>query len=139
MQHTKHVTLALCFALLVTSWPAAARTPLGRRYIVNGSFTVEPNNGKVFPFRVGRRGAVVAGRFRAQGGSGNDIEVFILDSDGLENFRNGHRVPTYYNSGRVTVGTINVTLSEGDYHLVFNNKFSALSNKAVTASVETRD
>ena len=74
----------------------------------------------------------LSGKFRARGGSGNDIEVYILDEDGFENWRNGHRASTYYNSGRVTVGRFNVKLSEGIYYLVMNNNFSVVSNKAVT-------
>jgi hypothetical protein len=73
----------------------------------------------------------VAAKFRARGGSGNDIEVFILDEDGFENWRNGHRAPTYYNSGRVTVGRFDVRLRPGKYFLVMSNTFSAVSNKVV--------
>lgn len=73
----------------------------------------------------------VKGKFRATGGSHNDIEVYILDDDGFENWRNGNQAQTYYNSGRVTVGTYGVTLPAGSYHLVFNNRFSVVSNKAV--------
>ncbi|HEU4593943.1 MAG TPA: hypothetical protein VFS10_02160 [Pyrinomonadaceae bacterium] len=74
----------------------------------------------------------VAAKFRARGGSRNDIEVFILDEDGFENWRNGHRVGTYYNSGRITVGRFDVNLRPGKYFLVMNNKFSAVSNKVVS-------
>ncbi len=74
----------------------------------------------------------VNGRFQARGGSGNDVEVYILDEDGLENWKNGHSTPTYYNSGRKTVGTFNVTLNKGVYYLVISNTFSSVSSKAVT-------
>lgn len=77
----------------------------------------------------------VNGRFKARGGSGNDVEVYILDEDGLENWKNGHSTPTYYNSGRKTVGTFNVTLNKGVYYLVISNTFSALSSKAVTLTL----
>lgn len=73
----------------------------------------------------------VAAKFRARGGSGNDIEVFIVDEDGFENWRNGHQVPTYYNSGRVTVGRFDVRLRPGKYFLVMSNTFSTFSNKVV--------
>jgi len=73
----------------------------------------------------------VAAKFRARGGSGNDIEVFILDEDGFENWRNGHRAPTFYISGRVTVGRFDVRLRPGKYFLVMSNTFSAVSNKVV--------
>ncbi len=74
----------------------------------------------------------INGRFQARGGSANDVEVFILDEDGLENWKNGHSTPTYYNSGRKTVGTFNVTLNKGVYYLIISNKFSIISSKAVT-------
>ena len=74
----------------------------------------------------------VSAKFRARGGSGNDIEVFIVDEEGFENWRNGHNAPTYYNSGRVTVGHFNVRLKSGKYFLVMNNRFSTVSNKVVT-------
>ena len=74
----------------------------------------------------------VNGRFQARGGSGNDVEVYILDEDGLENWKNGHSTPTYYNSERKTVGTFNVTLNRGVYYLIISNKFSSFSSKAVT-------
>lgn len=73
----------------------------------------------------------VSAKFRARGGSGNDIEVFILDEEGYENWRNGHTAPTFYNSGRVTVGHFNLRLKPGKYFLVMNNRFSAVSNKVV--------
>jgi hypothetical protein len=73
----------------------------------------------------------VTAKFRARGGSGNDIEVFILDEDGFENWRNGHRVATYYNSSRITVGRFDLNLRPGKYFLVMSNKFSAVSNKVV--------
>lgn len=130
---------AVISAILITLAAAAPLAPVqaqsNRAGIVTEPFTVEPGHFRYFLFTVGDR-ATVAGRFRAQGGSGNDVEVYILDEDGFENYRNGHRVQTYYNSGRVTVGTINVTLGAGSYYLVFNNSFSTVSNKAVSARVE---
>ncbi len=73
----------------------------------------------------------IGGRFRATGGSGNDINVMILDADGFENFQNGHSVGTYYNSGYVTVGNINVDLGRGVYFLIFANRASLVTSKAV--------
>lgn len=134
--------VAVVSAVIITLAAAAPVTPVqaqsNRAGIVAEPFTVEPGHYRYYPFTVGDR-ATVAGRFRAQGGSGNDVEVFILDEDGFENYKNGHRVQTYYNSGRVTVGTINVTLGSGRYYLVFNNSFSTVSNKAVNARIELQD
>lgn len=71
------------------------------------------------------------GRFRAQGGK-NDIEAYILDADGFENFKNGNQFNSYYTSGRVTVANFNARLGEGKYYLLFNNSWSVITPKAVT-------
>ena len=84
---------------------------------------------------MGRKGANISGRFRAEGGGGSDIEVFVLDADQFENWNNGHTTPTHYNSGRVTVANIRATLPPGHFFLVFNNKYSLVTSKAVTAGV----
>jgi hypothetical protein len=117
----------------VTRNNAEARTP-STIPIVSGSFTIGAGQHRYYRFVVSNR-AIVTGRFRAQGGGGNDIEVFILDEDAYENFRNGHGTPTYYNSGKVTVGTIRANLGAGAYYLVFNNGYSIITNKAVEAYV----
>ena len=126
------LTLAVLFNLSVTA------SPLGRAVIVNTAFTVKAGDARYWYFKVGSAGANVVGRFRAEGGSGNDIKCLILDADSFENWRNGHRVKTYYNSEKITVANINVNLPPGEYVLVSDNTFSALSNKAVTANVEMR-
>jgi hypothetical protein len=72
------------------------------------------------------------GRFRAQGGGKNDIEVFIFDSDGFENWKNGNQYSYYYFSGRVTVGNFDKILPKGTCYLVFSNRWAVLTSKAVT-------
>ena len=126
------LTLIVLFSLSVTA------IPLGRAVIVNTAFTVKAGDARYWNFKVGSAGASVVGRFRAEGGSGNDIKCLILDADSFENWRNGHGVKTYYNSEKITVANINVNLPPGEYVLVSDNTFSALSNKAVTANVEMR-
>jgi hypothetical protein len=81
------------------------------------------------------RGFVYHAAVSVQGGSGNDIETIILDQDGFENYSNGHSVRTFYNSGKITVGSINTFLNPGQYYLVFNNRFSLFTNKVVHAQV----
>jgi hypothetical protein len=87
------------------------------------TFTVPPNASTV----------TVTGHFTATGGSGNDIECFILDEDAFVNFKNNHAANTYYNSGKVTTATIGATLPSipKTYYLVFNNNFSLITPKAV--------
>ena len=131
---TVYLTLTL---VVLFTWSVTA-SPLGQAVIVNTAFTVKAGDAKYWNFQVGSAGANVVGRFRAEGGSGNDIKCLILDADSFENWRNGHRVRTYFNSEKITVANINVNLPQGEYVLVFDNTYSALTNKAVTANVEMR-
>jgi len=131
-------TAFLTFTLVTTLNVFAIANSFERAVIVNTAFTVKAGDAKYWTFRVGSDVANVVGRFRAEGGSGNDIKCLILDADSFENWRNGHRVKTYYNSEKITVANININLPQGEYVLVFDNTFSGLSNKAVTANVEVR-
>ena len=131
-------TPILTFTLVTLLNLSVIANPFGQAVIVNTAFTVKAGDAKYWSFRVGSDGANVVGRFRAEGGSGNDIKCLILDVDSFENWRNGHRVKTYYNSEKITVANINVNLPQGEYVLVFDNTYSVLTNKAVTADVEMR-
>ena len=77
------------------------------------------------------------GHFVAAGGSGNDIEAYVVNEDEYVNLRNGHPAHTYYNSGKVTQDTLNVVLppDAGTYYVVFTNKFSFLTAKAVQVNL----
>ncbi len=111
-----------------------------RRTVQLGStaFTVK-NLGYVytqFAVPLGATNVSVTGRFTASGGFGNDIEAYILTSDGFVNFQNGHQATNYYQSGRVTQGSVNANLPAGaTYYLVFSNSFSLLAGKAVQSSI----
>jgi hypothetical protein len=103
------------------------------------AFTVNAGGSYYYNFEVGpgAYNASMKGHFAATGGIGNDIEVYLLTADDLVNWQNGHTVHTLYNSGRVTQETMNVALpmDAGKYCLVFNNKFSFLTPKAVQANI----
>ena len=131
-------TAYLTLTLVALFYLPAVANAFGRAVIVNTAFTVKAGEAKYWNFRVGSYGASVIGRFRAEGGSGSNIKCLILDADSFENWRNGHTVRTYYKSDKITVANINVRLPEGDYVLVFDNTFSSVSNKAVTANAELR-
>jgi uncharacterized protein YgiM (DUF1202 family) len=103
--------------------------------IISRTIVVPPGRIYTVPFSVTSFESTITGRFRVQGGSNNDIEVYVFDSDGLENWKNGNRASTYYNSGRLTVASINQILGRGNYFLVFNNGFSIVSNKVVEANI----
>ena len=120
---------------------APARTspsrPNGRQqfWVAASSFAVPPNYYQSFAINVpeGVPAGHVVGRFRAT--SGDNIQAHIMDADALENFRHRNQFLTYYSSGKVTVGNINVNLRPGQYFLVFENFYSVLSNKVVRADV----
>lgn len=116
--------------------PSVGTGPVSLSLVPN-AFTIKASHYSWYEFNVSGqyRNAYVSGRFEVSGGQRNDVEVFILDPDAFTNWQNGHSVNTWYNSGRITVGNINVPLMPGKYFLVFNNNFSILSPKAISANI----
>jgi hypothetical protein len=106
--------------------------------ITDTAFTVKAGSSEYFEFSIpaNTTNVFVDGHFIATGGTGNDIEVYILNSDQFVNFQNHHQTTTFYNSQRETQNSINAVLPSGagNYYLVFNNGFSLLTPKAVQAS-----
>ncbi len=96
--------------------------------------TVKVNSLYWKPFLVGPGGGTVLGRLEGTGGIKGEFECFIMDDDGLVNLRNGQNSWTFYNSGRVVVAKINVTLTPGFYYLVIRN-LSPWTTRSVTGSV----
>jgi hypothetical protein len=102
--------------------------------LTNGAATVNAGSYLWYTFVVppGANSVAVNGHFSATGGAGNDVECYILDEDGFANFKNGHPTGTYYSSGKVTQAKIGTTnLAPGTYYLVFDNRFSLITPKAV--------
>jgi hypothetical protein len=122
--------------LLIVSFVRAV--PQETRVIVSDSITVAPGEIKWYTFDVDRDGGHIIGNFRAQGGSHNDIRVLIMSAEEIENYKNGNNTETYYDSGKKTVGRFNVNVPGGSYCLVFDNKFSVVSNKAVRIYAEVQ-
>jgi hypothetical protein len=116
-------------------------TPQLRAYTItfNKPLTIPALNFSFVPFTLpeGSSNVKLQGHFTATGGSGNDIEAYVLTEDEFTNWKNGHATKTLYNSGRVTQDSPNLVLptTAGTYYLVFNNKFSFLSPKAVGANL----
>lgn len=107
--------------------------------IINGVITVGPRRNYdhyAFIVPAGASGARIQGSFIASGGSGNGVEVMVLDSTNYAYWVGGHIANTYYNSGQVTTGTISVSLPAGEeYYLVYTNQIYGLSSTNVTTSV----
>jgi hypothetical protein len=76
------------------------------------------------------------GSFRAYGGLGNDILVYVFDDENYINWRNGHNAGHLYYSGRVTTGSFELPLLEdGTYHIVYCNIISITASKEVDTTV----
>jgi endogenous inhibitor of DNA gyrase (YacG/DUF329 family) len=106
--------------------------------VVSGSVAVNALTHTDYSFTVpsGVSNPVLQGSFTASGGSGNDIKVYVMDQTDYVNWENGHQASTYYNSGQVTTGNIDVALSAGGtYYIVFDNTFSIFSSKTVSAQI----
>src|SRR2546426_11571730 len=82
--------------------------------IINGLITVQPGqyNGYTLTIPSGASSVVVNGTFTS-GGSGNDIEVLVMDQTNYVNWSNSHQANAYYDSGQVTTDTISANLPGG--------------------------
>jgi len=96
--------------------------------------TVPPRRDSYITFRF-RKLVTISGHFTAEGGWGNDIRVIITDPDGFANMQNRHAFTAFYDSGKVTAGTIATVLRPGDYYVVFSNTDSLVSNKVVRVTI----
>jgi hypothetical protein len=66
-----------------------------------------------------------------QGGS-RDVDVYVLDSDGYQNFENGNAAGTYLNEHRTSAVTFDLPVSGfKKYYLVVSNQFSVFTGKTV--------
>jgi hypothetical protein len=103
--------------------------------IVNGFIPVKSGGYVYYQISIPTQ-ASVSGDFTAFGGSGNDINIFILDETAYTNWINKHSVSTYYNSGQMTTGSITASLPAGKYYLIYSNTFSTFSDKNVKTNVD---
>lgn len=107
--------------------------------IANGQITVGARGYWRYSIRItdDMLNAHLTGSFNAAGGSGNDVEVAILDAGEWPNWENGHETSVRYSSdGKKTTGTFDVILELGTYILVFNNRFSLVNSKLVGLQVD---
>ena len=138
------IALSLLFAFnarrtAMSNWNASAVDQLVKQQhtltIDKPDLTVGSTSYHFFKLEVpsGATSVHLEGSFTASGGSGNDVEVYVLPETDFVNWQNQHAAKTYYNSGKVTVGNFSVNLptDAGTYYLVFDNRFSLLSNKEV--------
>jgi LEA14-like dessication related protein len=104
--------------------------------IVSGEYKVSPGKYQDFQFTLSSSTHIV-GSFSAAATLGNNIIVYIFDQNGFIQYQSGRSASTYYNSGKVASGTIDVNLSPGTYYIVLDNTYSTLSTKDVVIQVST--
>jgi hypothetical protein len=79
----------------------------------------------------------ISGTFTAQGGTTNDIKVYIFDNTNFNNYNTGQNFTAIYQSGQTSNSTISVNnISNGSYYLVLDNEFST-SQKTINISAYT--
>lgn len=108
--------------------------------LVDGVITVYAGDYYDVPFSVDidtMHDVTVSGSFAASGGSGNDVEVYVMNASDYANWVNGHSSSALYSSGRITAADLNIPITaSGNYHLVYSNTFSWISTKTVNTSVD---
>ena len=84
-----------------------------------------------------RQRCQIGGIINISGGSGNDINFAILDSEGILNFERSIRSGSQFSIPRVQNGhRIDFTTPiENDYFLLFDNNFSPISGKNIGVSI----
>jgi hypothetical protein len=104
------------------------------REIASGQITVRSRSFVTYKINVTKNmySTVLMGRFRASGGSGNDINAAVLSEEDLPNWINGHSSEVLWDTqGKKTTGTFKVALREGTYYIYIGNQFSEFSDKQV--------
>jgi hypothetical protein len=144
------ITLLLSLGLVASAQEAPqATTPVSldkpqviSQTIGEPAFTIPAGAFKDYTFTIpeGLKRVGLFGKFAATGGLHNSIEVWVMNDDQFVNWRNKHGVAPLYNSRMVTQSTIKLPLptDPGTYHIVFNNRFSLLTPKAVETKLMLR-
>lgn len=74
----------------------------------------------------------LTGRILGLAGGNRDVEVYVLDQDGMVNFHNGTSGSAIFRSGRTSAVTLDVALpGTGTYFLIISNVFSVVTDKVV--------
>lgn len=76
---------------------------------------------KWFPFSTSPNGGRVVGDFAARGGMANDMTVTVLAEEELASYRANYPYKSYFDSGKVRGGKIDVSLPAGSYFIIFRN------------------
>lgn len=78
------------------------------------------------------RPCVLTGHVLGIAGGRRDVEVYVLDQDGVINWSNGTATRAVFRSGRMAAVSLEVRLpGPGAYHLLLSNRFSVVTDKTI--------
>jgi len=160
--------LVLALIALAIAWVLTSDSPfaegvqelVGSKHdqaILDSSFSISPHVFRYYKFALpeGSMNVAVVGQFTAAAESRNNtrgkdehkdqdndntIEVYVLTEPAFTIWQNGYATSSLYESGKVAEGTVQMQLPAGPgiYYLVFSNRSSTKTAKAVRASVLLR-
>ena len=102
--------------------------------IFNDEETVFAGSYNPHPFTIpsGASYSSISVAFTAQGGSDNDIKIYVIDDANFVNYTSNNGFSYLYYSGQLHAASLNINLpSSGNHYLMLDNKFSISSQKLV--------
>jgi len=79
-----------------------------------------------------RRACRLRGHIQVTDGGSHDIDVFVTNQDGFQNFQNGNNLSTYMHERRTSAVTLDLPVRGFEtYYLIVSNRFSLFTGKAV--------
>jgi len=87
-----------------------------------------------YPFELSdSRQCYLRGHIEVTEGGSHDVEVFVTDQDGFQNFQNGNETNTYMHERRTSAVTLDLPVQGyKKYYLVVSNNFSLFTGKTVS-------
>ena len=146
-------------SIAIVSWIAASDGPFAQgmreiagwkpdQVILDKLFSVGPHTFRYYKFALPEGSAKVAvvGQFTAEAQNGqvkekdNGIAVYVLTEAAFADWQSGNTRPSIYDSGIVPASIMqaDIPAGAGTYYLVFSNKASPNTTKAVHATVRLR-
>ena len=107
------------------------QNPSHSTMIANSVYKVGPGKYEYISF-YSPCSSTVTGQFSAEAALGDNIIVYLLDQNNFDAFKSGSSAQAYYNSGKVSSGSLNVGISPGTYYIIMSNTYSSFSTKTVS-------
>lgn len=105
--------------------------------VISTSVKISPGKYKKIPIPInieGKTNAKFRGNFSAQGGFGDDVKFYVFDKQNFIKWQRGHKNTPLDKSGKIHTYDFEFPINaSGTYYLVFDNKFSIVSDKIVDA------